>query len=186
MRKTLCSIAVIAAILHAVTASAGTQPGPIYPVYPLSYNMTYPFYSYGSSGIMKSLDPDAPKKKEAVITRASGVGMAHKVFGYTTAVVATASVVTGFLIPEHKAHTITTYSTAGLAALSTMTGYIAYYDVITFRGGLTTQNSHVILGTLSTAGLLTSAIIGALKVKHCAPGIASGVVLYASIIVIHF
>lgn len=112
--------------------------------------------------------------------------MAHKILGYSTAVVATASVITGFVIPKHLAHTITTYSTAGLATLSTMTGYIAYSGIITFRGGITTQNSHVVLGTLSTAGLLTSAIIGALNVKHCAPGIISGVVLYASVIVVHF
>ncbi len=175
---------IISVIISVSTSelSAGTSAGPLL-TSSYSISSSYPYESYR---MLAMAGTDSSSEKIVQPTGTSSLGLVHKIFGYTTAVAAAASVITGFVIPKHLAHSITTYSTAGLATLSTMTGYIAYHDVITFKGGATTQNAHVVLGTLSTAGLITSAIIGALNVKHCAPGIISGVVLYTSVIVVHF
>ncbi len=166
----------LAAATQRVSAGTGDSPA-----WNPSYGITQSSY-----GMPAMAGTDALTGTAARPLSASTVGLMHKILGYTTAVLATASAITGFAAPQHLAHSITTYSTAGLATLTMITGYAAYADVITFRGGVTTQNSHVVLGTLSTVGLITSAIIGGMNVKHCAPGIISGVVLYASVIVVHF
>ena len=137
------------------------------------------------------------------------MGTAHGLLGYTAIASGIVSVATGGKIAADyesgdtpssfvsSLHTGSSAAAAGLAIAACATGLLAYWNAFDPGNGITTVNSHIVLGLLATAGFIASMITapeggdGAVLPEddyagHCVSARVSGVMMFASVIVIQF
>lgn len=137
------------------------------------------------------------------------MGTAHGLLGYTAIASGLVSVATGGKIAADydagdtpssfvsSLHTGSSVAAAGLAIAACATGLLAYWSAFDPGSGITTVNSHIVLGILATVGFIASMITapeggdGSVLPEddyagHCVSARVSGVMMFASVIVIQF
>lgn len=137
------------------------------------------------------------------------LGMGHKILGYSALASGVAAMVTGGMIAGDYDHDRTPSSSlrslhsgssgaaAGLAVAACATGLLAYGGVFDPGSGINAYNSHIVLGLLATLGFIASMVSapesedGEFLAKkdyigHCRVAQVSGVMMFASVIVIQF
>ena len=137
------------------------------------------------------------------------MGTAHGLLGYTAIASGIVSVATGGKIAADydggdtpssfvsSLHTGSSVAAAGLAIAACATGLLAYWNAFDPGSGITTVNSHIVLGLLATVGFIASMVTapeggdGAVLpeddyAEHCVSARISGVMMFASVIVIQF
>ena len=136
------------------------------------------------------------------------LGTGHKIIGYSALATGLAAAGTGIMLERDYSadrkpsgtmkglHSFTSGASGALCVGAALTGLAAYWDIIDFSS-VNTYSMHTGLGMLATIGFLTSIAIapeseGNTKLKkssysaHCNLGIASGVTMFATVIVIRF
>ena len=137
------------------------------------------------------------------------LGTAHGILGYTAIAAGLVSMATGGRIAHEydigetpssslsSLHAGSSGAAAGLAVAACATGLLAYGGVFDFSSGFNTYNSHIVLGLLATIGFIASMVTapeaeddGRLAesdyIGHCRVAQVSGVMMFASVIVIQF
>jgi|GEM_PF-5425431 len=108
----------------------------------------------------------------------------HKILGWSTLGMMGVTITTGFVIPE-KGHCALAWVTTGFAVATCGDGIYEYGGLISFTDGDWKYNTHAILGTLATAGFITTLAL-ADGTGHVATGIASGVAFTVALAIIYF
>jgi hypothetical protein len=136
------------------------------------------------------------------------LGSVHKILGYTTIAAALTAAFTGIASADAynndkkpsstltRVHRASATGTLGLAIGSCTTGIIAFSDMVSFKDGINSYNSHATMAVLSTLGFMISAAMApesegkTLKrkdyAKHGAIAEISGGIMLGSAIIIHF
>ena len=137
------------------------------------------------------------------------LGSVHKIFGYTTIATALTAMVAGIMVANaydnnkrpsstlSRVHRVSAAGTIGLSIGSCTTGVLAFSDMVSFKDGVNSYNSHASLAVLSTLGFVLTAAMApesengqGLKkknyTKHATAAGVSGGLLLGTAIVIHF
>jgi len=137
------------------------------------------------------------------------LGTAHGVLGYTAIAAGLVSMGTGGRIAHEydigetpssslsSLHAGSSGAAAGLAIAACVTGLLAYGGVFDLNSGFNTCNSHIVLGLLATIGFIAAMVTGPAAeegemlaeddyIGHCRAAQVSGVMMFASVIVIQF
>jgi hypothetical protein len=136
------------------------------------------------------------------------LGTGHKIIGYSALAAGLTAAGTGIMLERDYdagrtpsgsikgAHSLSAAASGVLCIGAALSGLAAYWDIIDYSS-VNTYNVHMGLGVLSALGFLTSIAIapeseGNTKLKkssysaHCGLGIAAGVTMCATVIVIQF
>lgn len=108
----------------------------------------------------------------------------HKVLGYTTIGMMGVTITAGFVMPR-KGHCAIAGVTTGLAVATVADGIYQYGGLISITDGDWKYNTHAILGTLATAGFITTLALADGE-PHIATGIASAAAFTVALAVIYF
>jgi hypothetical protein len=164
------------------------------------------YYTGFNSPMM--LASDSGKNSSSVFSDFD-LGSVHKILGYTTIATALTAMVAGIMMANaydnnkkpsstlSSVHRVSAAGTVGLAIGSCTTGVLAFSDMISFKDGVNSYNSHASLAVLSTLGFVLTAAItpesenrqGSRKknyTKHATAAGVSGGLLLGTAIVIHF
>lgn len=108
----------------------------------------------------------------------------HKYLGWTTIGMMGITISTGFIIPD-RGHCALAGISTGFAIATCVDGIYEYGGLISITDGDWRYNTHALLGTLATAGFITSLALADGE-SHVATGIASGTAFTIALVVIYF
>ena len=111
------------------------------------------------------------------------VGFLHKVFAYSTLVLAG---ITGLTGSDSSMHHNSALGATALGLMTVATGYYEYGDMFEMDEGFSQYNLHIALGTIGALGFATEAIIASTDSGHGGLGIASAIAMAGATVVIYW
>jgi len=111
------------------------------------------------------------------------VGFLHKIFAYSTLVLAGVAGVTG---SDSSLHHNAAIGATALGLMTLGTGFYEYGDMFEMDEGFSKYNMHIALGTIGALGFATEAIIASTDSGHGGIGIASAIAMAGATVIIYW
>lgn len=111
------------------------------------------------------------------------VGFLHKVFAYSTLVLAG---ITGLTGSDSSMHHNSALGATALGLMTAATGYYEYGDMFEMDEGFSQYNLHIALGTIGALGFATEAIIASTDSGHGGLGITSAIAMAGATVIIYW
>jgi len=111
------------------------------------------------------------------------MGFLHKIFAYSTLVLAG---VAGFTGSDSSMHHNSALGATALGLMTVATGYYEYGDMFEMDEGFSQYNLHIVLGTLGALGFATEAIIASTDSEHGGLGIGSAIAMAGATVIIYW
>ena len=111
------------------------------------------------------------------------VGFLHKIFAYSTLVLAGVTGVTG---SDSSLHHNSAIGATAFGLMTLGTGYYEYGDMFEMGEGFSQYNMHIALGTIGALGFATEAIIASTDSSHGGIGIASAIAMAGATVIIYW
>jgi hypothetical protein len=178
-RQTIIRKALVAFVL--VTFLAGPAKAEISGLFDISDDITAGRY-YASNDVSKKAAAESEEEQSEENERFLNYGALHKYLGYGTLLMAGVAAATG---ADKSSHCIPGYATAGMAALTCLTGFMEYGgEYFDFSEGFNAYNTHILLGSLATAGFIATVAIADSSSAHAGLGGASAVTMVIPVVII--